>query len=49
MQTEPIDNNQVFGALLIDLSKAFDSLPDEFLIAKSNAHGFWNHNNLSQL
>ena len=35
-----VDNSQAFGTLLTDLSKAFDYLPDEYLIVKSNAHGF---------
>ena len=35
-----VDNSQAFGTLLTDLSKAFDCLPDEYLIAESNAHGF---------
>ena len=34
------DNKNKFGALLIDLSKAFDCLPHELLIAKLEAHGF---------
>lgn len=33
-------NSQTFVILLTDLSKAWDCLPDEFLITKPDAHGF---------
>ena len=35
-----VDSGQMFGALLADLSKAFDCLDHELLIAKLRAYGF---------
>ena len=35
-----VDNKKVFGALLMDLSKAFGCLSHDLLIAKLNAYGF---------
>ena len=35
-----IDNKKMFGALLTDLSKTFDCLSHDLLIAKLNAYGF---------
>ena len=35
-----VDNSNMFGTLLTDLSKAFDCLDHELLIAKLNAYGF---------
>ena len=35
-----VDNKKKFGALLTDLSKAFDCLPHDLLLAKLNANGF---------
>ena len=35
-----VDNKKVFGALLTDLSKAFECLSHDFLVAKLNAYGF---------
>ena len=34
------DNNNVFVAVLADLSKTFDCINHELLIAKLNAYGF---------
>ena len=34
------DKRQLFGALLTDLSKTFDCLSHELIIAKLNAYGF---------
>ena len=41
-----LDNHNVAGALLTDLSKAFDCLNHELLIAKLAAYGF-NHESLA--
>ena len=35
-----VDSGKAFGALLTDLSKTFDCLEDELLIAQINAYGF---------
>ena len=35
-----VDNSKMFGALLTDLSRVFDCLDHELLIAKLNAYGF---------
>ena len=37
---ESLDKREVAGALLMDLSKAFDCIEHELLIAKLNAYGF---------
>ena len=37
---ESVDNGGAFGALMTDLSKAFDCLHHELLIAKLDAYGF---------
>ena len=38
-----VDNGRAFGALFTDLSKAFDFLSHEFLIAKLDTYGFDNN------
>ena len=35
-----LDNNNVAVAVLTDLSKAFDCIPHDLLVAKLDAHGF---------
>ena len=35
-----MDNNKVVGAVLMDLSKAFNCIPHDLLIAKMHAYGF---------
>ena len=35
-----LDSKKFVGAVLMDLSKAFDCIPHELLIAKMHAHGF---------
>ena len=35
-----VDKGKTFASLLNDLSKAFDRLPYELIIAKLNAYGF---------
>ena len=37
---ESVDSGRVFGALMTDLSKVFDCLHHELLIAKLDAYGF---------
>ena len=35
-----LDNKNYVGSVLMDLSKVFDCIPQEILIAKMNAYGF---------
>ena len=34
-----VDSNKIFGAFLTDLSKAFDYIYQDLLVAKLHAHG----------
>ena len=40
---EALDNKIIVGAMLVDLSKAFDCLPHRLLLAKSHAYGLSMH------
>ena len=40
MKKNTVDNVGVFEALLTDLSKAFDCIPHDLIIAKLEAYGF---------
>ena len=35
-----LDNNFIVGSVLMDLSKAFDCIPHDLIIAKLHAYGF---------
>ena len=37
---EQLDHKKIVGTVLLDLSKVFDCIPPDFLIARLNAYGF---------
>ena len=37
-----LENKEIIGVILCDLSKAFDTLPHDLIIAKLDAYGFGN-------
>ena len=39
-QKKELDNKKYVGAILMELSKAFDCISDKLLIAKMDAYGF---------
>ena len=40
----PVDNNGFAGVILMDLSKTFDTIKYDLLIAKLHVYGFWKNN-----
>ena len=41
-----LDQGKVYGVLLTDLSKAFDCLPNNLIVAKHHAYGFSNESSI---
>ena len=44
-----VDKNKIVGAVLVDLSKAFDCIPHDLLIAKLDAYTFEQRSSLINL